>query len=68
MSSSDEPQVMSFSGKDYTCVTFTPDLTRFNMEKLDRDIIALMTRRAYDLAGSSRGVNVYLNKEIIPVR
>ena len=37
--------------KEYTCITFEPDLARFNMEYLDEDIVSLMTKRVYDLAG-----------------
>lgn len=38
------------------------------MEKLDDDIVGLMTRRAYDVAASSRGVKVYLNGTRIPIK
>lgn len=37
------------------------------MEKLDKDIVALMTRRAYDLAGSCKGVKVMFNGKKLPV-
>ncbi len=36
---------------DYTRITFKPDLPRFGMEELDRDTVALLTRRVYDIAG-----------------
>jgi hypothetical protein len=36
---------------DFTCITFKPDLGRFKMDSLDKDIIALFTKRAYDMAG-----------------
>lgn len=55
------------TGEDYTKVTFQPDLRRFNMQELEDDIIALMCRRAFDVAGSSRGVKVFLNNKQIPV-
>lgn len=32
-------------------ITFKPDLARFGMEVLDDDIIDLMRRRVYDMAG-----------------
>lgn len=35
---------------DYTKVTFCPDLSKFEMEKLDNEIVALMSRRAYDVS------------------
>jgi DNA topoisomerase-2 len=68
MSSCSEADVKPFSGRDYTCVTFKPDLTKFGMEQLDRDIVALMTRRAYDVAGATNGVKVYLNGKLLSVR
>ena len=55
------------SGDDYTKITFSPDLSKFKMEKLDKDIVDLMSRRAYDVAASSRGVKVFLNDKRLPV-
>ena len=53
--------------EDYTAVTFYPDLAKFKMDSLDRDCVALFTRRAYDIAASSRGVKVILNGKRLPV-
>ncbi|XP_078465385.1 DNA topoisomerase 2-alpha-like [Lampetra planeri] len=55
------------SGEDFTCITFQPDLTKFNMTILDKDIIAIMTRRAYDIAGICKGVKVFLNGQKLPL-
>ena len=55
------------SSKDYTKVTFKPDLGKFKMTHLDHDTVALMTRRAYDIAGTTKGVTVYLNGNKLPV-
>jgi DNA topoisomerase II len=55
--------------KDYTCISFKPDLKRFGMENLDEDIIALMTKRVYDLAGCTpAGVKVKLNGKVIDIK
>ncbi|KAM8945841.1 DNA topoisomerase 2-alpha [Pelodytes ibericus] len=67
MSNTSEPRIKSFDGEDYTCITFQPDLRKFNMDILDKDIVALMSRRAYDVAGSSKGVKVFLNGSKLPV-
>ncbi|GMS84582.1 hypothetical protein PENTCL1PPCAC_6757 [Pristionchus entomophagus] len=67
MTKDEEAEVCKSSGDDFTKVTFKPDLKKFKMDELDDDIIALMCRRAYDVAGSSRGVKVYLNNKLIPV-
>jgi DNA topoisomerase-2 len=61
MAKADEPKVTDFSGTDFTCIAFSPDLPKFKMEKLDDDFVALLKRRAYDIAGVARGVNVTLN-------
>lgn len=62
-----EAKILPAKGEDYTSVTFYPDLSKFKMEKLDADTIALFTRRAYDITGSSKGVKVYLNGKRLPV-
>ena len=49
-------------------VSFKPDLAKFKMTHLDADTVALMTRRAYDIAGCTKGVAVHLNGTRLPVR
>jgi len=39
--------------KDFTKVTFIPDFKLFKLPGLDDDHIALMTKRVYDIAGST---------------
>lgn len=68
MTKQGEPIVEKSTEDDYTKITFQPDLKRFNMQELEDDIIALMSRRAFDIAGSSRGVKVFLNNKQIPVQ
>lgn len=62
-----DPKISDAKDSDFTCVTFEPDLTRFKMEKLDKDIVDLFTRRAYDIAASTKGVKVVLNGKRLPV-
>ncbi|XP_002737286.1 DNA topoisomerase 2-alpha [Saccoglossus kowalevskii] len=68
MDKASEPAIKSFDGKDFTEVSFQPDLSKFKMEKLDKDTVALLTRRAYDIAGINKGVKVYLNGKRLPVK
>ncbi|EJD74229.1 hypothetical protein LOAG_18426 [Loa loa] len=68
MSKGEEPKITTSKREDFTRVTFKPDLAKFKMTKLDDDIVALMCRRAYDIAGSTRGVKVFLNNKQIPVQ
>lgn len=37
---------------DYTKITFSPDLARFKMTSLTKDTVGLLSKRAYDIAGS----------------
>lgn len=59
--------IKPFDGEEYTCITFKPDLAKFKMSILDKDTVALMTRRAYDIAGSSKGIRVFFNGKRLPV-
>lgn len=59
---------MTDKDNSYTQVTFWPDFQRFGMKRFDSDIIQLMERRVYDIAGStSEKVKVYYNDELLPV-
>ncbi|KAJ3662202.1 hypothetical protein Zmor_006558 [Zophobas morio] len=68
MTKASEPKIKEFSGDDYTKITFSPDLEKFKMDKLDDDIVALMSRRAFDVAASTRGVKVMLNGKRVPIK
>ncbi|CAK9796483.1 DNA topoisomerase 2 [Anthophora plagiata] len=68
MGSASEPRIKDFHGEDFTKVIFSPDLSKFKMQSLDDDIVALMSRRAFDIAASTRGVKVYLNGTRVPIK
>lgn len=70
MSKKEEPKITQDHGVfDFTCITFKPDLKKFKMEKLDKDIVALFTKRAYDMAGcTDRRVQVKLNGKLIQIK
>ncbi|KAK5640442.1 hypothetical protein RI129_011253 [Pyrocoelia pectoralis] len=63
-----EAKIKDFSGEEFTKITFSPDLAKFKMDKLDNDIIGLLSRRAFDVAASTRGVKVFLNGKKLPVK
>jgi len=69
MSKKSEPEISRNDEKEeYTKIIFKPDLSKFGMERLEGDIIALMKKRVYDLAGViSSNVKVYLNGKRIRV-
>jgi DNA topoisomerase-2 len=57
---------------DYTKITFRPDFEKLNMTHLDNDAVGLISKRAYDIAGSMAGrkgkrLGVYLNGERLKV-
>jgi DNA topoisomerase-2 len=55
-------------GEEYTCITFRPDLTRFGMDAIDEDTVALLKKRVYDMAGTVKNVKVYLNDERLKIK
>lgn len=68
MTKTTEPKIKDFSGTDFTRITFSPDLVKFKMERLDEDIVSLMSRRAFDVAASTKGVSVFLNGHKLSVK
>ncbi|KAH8413018.1 hypothetical protein KR009_007451 [Drosophila setifemur] len=68
MSKASDVTIKDSVGTDFTRITFSPDLAKFKMERLDDDIVALMSRRAFDVAASSKGVAVFLNGNKLTVR
>lgn len=68
MTKASDPKILGVHGEDYTCITFYPDLSKFQMESLDKDIVDLFTRRAYDVVASTRGVKVFLNDKKLPIK
>ena len=54
---------------NWTKVTFKPDLAKFNMTYLEEDVVALMKKRVFDMAGClGRTVKVELNGKRIAVK
>ncbi|KAL2208894.1 type II DNA topoisomerase [Sarocladium strictum] len=62
-------KITSSKSADFTRVTFKPDFNRFGMpEGIDDDLEALLYRRIYDMAGTVRGIKVYLNGDLIKMK
>ncbi|XP_026549842.1 DNA topoisomerase 2-alpha-like, partial [Notechis scutatus] len=68
MTMAGETKLKHFVGEDFTRVTFQPDLSKFKMTVLDKDTVALMSRRAYDIAGTAKNITVFLNGKKLPVK
>ncbi|KAK5017589.1 DNA topoisomerase 2 [Cryomyces antarcticus] len=67
MSRMEPAKISASKGDDYTKITFKPDFKKFGMDGMDSDIEALVKRRVYDMAGTCKGVKVWLNGTRIKV-
>jgi DNA topoisomerase II len=55
--------------ENWTMVTFKPDLNKFKMDCLEKDVVALMKKRVLDMAGClGKTVMVELNGTVIPLK
>ena len=64
-----EPEITKVKGKgkSSTMIKFYPDCKLFGMDKLDDDIVALLSRRVWDMAGVLKGCTITLNGEKTPI-
>lgn len=67
MSEMGHASIVTNKSDDFTRITFTPDFKKFKMSGIDDDFEALVKRRVYDLAGTTRGVKVWLNGDRIKI-
>jgi DNA topoisomerase-2 len=68
MSTKKEPKIVNSKESSYTKVTFRPDFAKLGMQRLDDDTVSLITKRVYDVAGSTlEKCHVYLNGEKLDV-
>lgn len=52
MSKKTEPKITNCKASDnWTSITFKPDLAKFGMETLESDVVMLMRKRVFDMAG-----------------
>lgn len=64
-----KPKITSSKSANFVRVTFKPDFKRFGMpDGIDDDLESLLYRRVYDMAGTVKGVKVYLNGELIKLK
>lgn len=67
MSEVENASIVTSKSDDFTRITFTPDFEKFKMGGMDDDFEAMVKRRVYDLAGTTRGVKVWLNGDRIKI-
>ena len=64
----DDPIIKKFSGNPYTKITWKTDFGRFGITGFSEDMVSLMKRRVYDIAGvTDNKVNVYYNGKKVDV-
>lgn len=69
MSSVSKPKISSGKNKrEFTKITFKPDLAKFKMDNLDNDILSVLKRRVYDLCGTVSNCNIYLNDKKLAIK
>lgn len=60
------PVITKYGGPPFTQITFVPDLERFGLSGIDADMLALMKKRAYDIAAwTNDTVKVTYNGRVI---
>tara|TARA_B100000579_G_scaffold232831_1_gene190863 strand:- start:3453 stop:6800 length:3348 start_codon:yes stop_codon:yes gene_type:complete len=65
----DDPVINKFSGKPYTKITWKTDFHRFGITGFTNDMVALMKRRVYDIAGvTDSKVSVFYNGKKINIK
>lgn len=63
-----EPEITPCDGPDFTMVTFYPDFAKFNIQEFTDDMLLMMKRRVFDLAGcTDKTLKCYLNGERIGI-
>ncbi|CAJ0630017.1 8580_t:CDS:2 [Entrophospora sp. SA101] len=67
MSKIDEPIISNYEDdeEEHTMISFIPDLMRFGMTELTDDVIALLSKRVYDIAETMKDTEVFLNDKLI---
>ena len=64
-----KPRIINYTGKPYTRVTWISDFDRFGIDKFSDDMVYLMMRRVYDIAGiTDKNISVYLNKKKLSIK
>jgi DNA topoisomerase-2 len=67
----EEPIITSIdkNAESYTKITFVPDYARFGLKNLTGDMVGLMKRRVYDIAGTTNdNVSVWLNGKFLDIK
>jgi DNA topoisomerase II len=59
--------VVKKSTKNHTEITYTPDLEKFGLDKIDEDHLKMIEKRIYDIAACNTGLKIYFNGDLIKI-
>nr|QFG74738.1 MAG: DNA gyrase/topoisomerase IV, subunit A [Megaviridae environmental sample] len=62
-----KPKITDCKSNGYVKVKFYPDLEKFGIDKLDEDHCNLFYKRALDISGTSKKLNVYFDKKKLDI-
>ena len=69
MSIKTKPKITKVKSKPYTKISWITDFSRFDINGYSEDMIKLMIRRIYDIAGvTDKSLNVYYNKNKLNIK
>lgn len=65
----EKPKITKCKSKPYTSVSFKPDFKRLGIEGFDKDFIALLRRRVYDIAAiTNKSIKVKYNSSPVEIK
>uniref|UniRef100_A0A6C0D4W6 DNA topoisomerase (ATP-hydrolyzing) n=1 Tax=viral metagenome TaxID=1070528 RepID=A0A6C0D4W6_9ZZZZ len=65
----EKPKITKCKSKPYTSVSFKPDFKRLGIEGFDKDFIALLRRRVYDIAAvTNKSIKVKYNSTPVEIK
>ena len=69
MTQKTKPKITNYKSKPYTKITWIIDFNRFHIKEYSDDMINLMIRRVYDIAGiTDKSIHIYYNNEKLSIK
>ncbi len=69
MSKKNKPKIKKYSKYPYTKITFYPDLSKFNLKKINNSMYKMMQKRVYDVCAlTNDNTKVFFNNEKLNIK
>jgi DNA topoisomerase-2 len=69
MTVKEEPVIEKYTKEPFTRITFKPDYEKFGTDKMSKDFVSLIEKRAYDMYACSRGsIDITFNNQKVPLK